>query len=305
MNLEISIIVLPCHVFFSVRRYYRYTLHWRNAQPHQLRLLHQLPVVRRHHRRPAVPPLEEAQLVPTHQGTPGEVYKLYCSRPPEAGGVHMFMMLTIGSTWWAFSLWLLRIIILNYPISRRVPKSKVKFLKHILICTMNYGIKNWFVEIVKLCSGLMWFLPATTFMQRLRYGNGWINHDVANIYQLFPPLKKSPVDPAWKQQQVCVERPGGSSEISSAREASLTGHSHFVGRVWTQRTLRWPQHFSSLQLLTTSTSTLLQPGHSLQPVWPLLSANTSVVSKQNDAHKVGPVLCVVLHSTATLRFTMT
>lgn len=58
---------LPC--VFSVRRHYRYTLHWRNTQPHQLRLLHQLPVIRRHHRRPAVPPLEETQLVPTHQGT--------------------------------------------------------------------------------------------------------------------------------------------------------------------------------------------------------------------------------------------
>ncbi|XP_061780345.1 asc-type amino acid transporter 1 isoform X3 [Nerophis lumbriciformis] len=43
-------------------------LHRRDAQPHQLRVLHQLPVVRRHHRRPALLPLEEARPVPTYQG---------------------------------------------------------------------------------------------------------------------------------------------------------------------------------------------------------------------------------------------
>jgi len=52
-----------------VRRHDCDTLHRRDAQPDQLRVLHQLPVVRRHHRRPAVPPLEEAQPVPAHQGT--------------------------------------------------------------------------------------------------------------------------------------------------------------------------------------------------------------------------------------------
>lgn len=53
----------------AVRCHYRHPLHRGNSQPHQLRLLHQLPVVRRHHRRPAVPPLDQAQPVPTHQGS--------------------------------------------------------------------------------------------------------------------------------------------------------------------------------------------------------------------------------------------
>ncbi len=54
---------------FSVRCHNRHPLHRRNTQPDQLRLLHQLSVVRRHHRRFAVLPLEETQPVPTHQGT--------------------------------------------------------------------------------------------------------------------------------------------------------------------------------------------------------------------------------------------
>lgn len=52
-----------------MHRHCCHPLHWRNAQPDQLRLLHQLPVVRRHHRRSAVLPLEETRPVPTHQGT--------------------------------------------------------------------------------------------------------------------------------------------------------------------------------------------------------------------------------------------
>lgn len=54
---------------FSVRCHHCYTLHRRNTQPDQLRLLHQLPVIRRDDRRSAVLPLEETQPVPTHPGT--------------------------------------------------------------------------------------------------------------------------------------------------------------------------------------------------------------------------------------------
>lgn len=146
---------------------------------------------------------------------------------------------------------------------------------------MNYGIKNWFVEIVKLC--LTWFLPTTTFMQRLRYGNGWINHDIANIYQLFPPLKKSPVDPAWKQQQ-----------------ASLTAHSHFVWRVWTHCTLCRPQHFSSLQLF------MYEHKHVTAARTRLAASATTPLCKHFSC--VWVPCSVALHSTATastLRFTMT
>lgn len=60
----------PSRLLPAVRRHHRYPLHRRDAQPDQLRLLHQLPVVRRHHRRPAVLSLEEPQPVPTHQGLP-------------------------------------------------------------------------------------------------------------------------------------------------------------------------------------------------------------------------------------------
>ncbi|XP_061578216.1 asc-type amino acid transporter 1 isoform X2 [Cololabis saira] len=55
---------LPVHC------HYRYPVHRRNAQPHQLRVLHQLPVVRRYHRGSAVLPLEETQPVPPYQGEP-------------------------------------------------------------------------------------------------------------------------------------------------------------------------------------------------------------------------------------------
>lgn len=54
----------------TVCRHHRHPLHRRDTQPDQLRLLHQLSVVRRHHRRPAVLPLEETQPVPTNQGEP-------------------------------------------------------------------------------------------------------------------------------------------------------------------------------------------------------------------------------------------
>lgn len=132
---------------FSVRRHYRDTLHWRNTQPHQLRLLHQLPVVRRHHRRPAVPPLEETQLVPTHQGTdsvdPSTLFQGLCGMVVVLLGRSRFTSYTAAShqggnshvydvdDWInmrSISLWLLLIIILNDPISRLVPKSKAKLV---------------------------------------------------------------------------------------------------------------------------------------------------------------------------------
>lgn len=48
--------------------HHSHTLHWGNAQPDQLRLLHQLSFIRCHYRGASVLPLEETQLVSTHQG---------------------------------------------------------------------------------------------------------------------------------------------------------------------------------------------------------------------------------------------
>lgn len=53
----------------AVHGHHCHSLHRRDSQPHQLCVLHQLPVVRRHHRGAAVLPLEETRPVPTHQGT--------------------------------------------------------------------------------------------------------------------------------------------------------------------------------------------------------------------------------------------
>lgn len=75
---------------FSVHCHYRYTLHWRNTQPDQLCLLHQLPVIRCHHRRSAVLPLEETQPVPTHQGSSQQLIIHVVTRIPLTTNVVVF-----------------------------------------------------------------------------------------------------------------------------------------------------------------------------------------------------------------------
>lgn len=52
-----------------MRSHHSYPVHWGDAQPDQLCVIHQLSVLWGNHCWPPLPPQEETQPGPTHQGT--------------------------------------------------------------------------------------------------------------------------------------------------------------------------------------------------------------------------------------------